>query len=115
MHPAARRHFAKVLKKDELLGIDKACRYYPCHRDDLEDCTLCFCPFYPCEDESTGGKWIKDATWSCEDCNWIHRRKVASKVLEEMKNLGISKPKDIEERWLSLRKARERIKAIYAP
>lgn len=116
MHPFARRHFEKILRTGELLGIDKGCKYYSsCHHAFLEDCTFCYCPFYPCGDKSTGGKWIKGAIWSCEDCNWIHGTEVASKVLEEMKNSGISKPEDIERRWLSLKKIRERIKTIYPP
>ncbi|HCX89553.1 MAG: hypothetical protein COW04_13340 [Deltaproteobacteria bacterium CG12_big_fil_rev_8_21_14_0_65_43_10] len=45
-------------------------------RTNLEDCTFCYCPFYPCGEESTGGKWIRGAIWSCEDCNWIHRSEV---------------------------------------
>jgi len=116
MHPLARRHFKKVLGKGELLGIDKGCKYYSfCHHAKVEDCTFCYCPFYPCRDESIGGKWIKGAIWSCQDCSWIHRTEVASKVLEEMKHLGINKPEDIEKRWVSLKEIRERIKTHYAP
>lgn len=116
MNPMARRHFEKVLGKGKLLGIDKRCKYYSsCHHASLEDCTFCYCPFYPCGDESLGGKWIKGATWSCEDCSWIHRTEVAGEVLEGMKNLDINKPEDIEERWLSLTAIRERIKALYPP
>ena len=81
MHPLAERHFEKVLGKGELLGIDKSCKYYPCHHGGLEDCTFCFCPFYPCGDESTAGKWIKGTSWSCEDCSWIHHTEVAGRVL----------------------------------
>jgi precorrin-3B C17-methyltransferase len=113
MHPLAKRHFEKVLGKGELLGIDKSCKYYPCHHGGLEDCTFCFCPFYPCGDESTGGKWIKVTTWSCEDCSWIHRTEVASRVLKEIKELGINKPEDIDKNWISLNKIRERVKALY--
>jgi Zn-finger protein len=108
MHPFAKRHFDKVLEQGELLGIDKSCQYYSfCRHNDLEDC-----PFYPCVDESTGGKWIRGAIWPCEDCNWIHRTKVASKVLEEMKNLGINKPEDIEKERIGLNKVKEEVKAL---
>ena len=113
MHPLAKRHFEKVLGKGELLGIDKNCRYYPCHHGGLEDCTFCFCPFYPCRDESTGGKWIKGTSWSCENCRWIHRTKVAGRVLKEIRELGINKPEDIDRSWLSLNEIREEIKALY--
>lgn len=62
MHPFAKRHFEKVLRTGELLGIDKGCKYYSsCHHAFLEDCTFCYCPFYPCGDKFTGGKWIKGA------------------------------------------------------
>ena len=115
MHPLAKRHFEKVLGKGELLGIDRSCKYYPCHHGDLEDCTFCFCPFYPCGDESTGGKWIKGTTWSCEDCSWIHRTGVASRVLREIKRLGINKPEDIDKSWISLNKIREGVKTFYPP
>jgi len=114
MEPLARIHFERVLGKGELLGIDKGCKYHSsCHYPNLEDCTFCFCPFYPCGDKSTGGRWTEDAIWSCKDCSWIHRTEVASKVLEGMKHLGINKPEDIERRWFSLKEIRERIKTLY--
>nr|WP_209620581.1 aminotransferase class I/II-fold pyridoxal phosphate-dependent enzyme [Methanolobus bombayensis] len=63
------------------------CEYYPCHFTG-QDCTFCFCPFYACEDERTGGKWIESSTggqvWSCEHCTLLHRPKVAKKVLEAL-------------------------------
>ncbi len=61
------------------------CEYYPCHFPG-QDCTFCFCPFYPCEDERTGGKWIDSTTggkvWSCEDCTIVHRPGVVKDILE---------------------------------
>ena len=51
--------------------IKYKCKYYPCH-EDLEDCTYCYCPIYPCKIEELGGKWIKKKTWDCSDCNIIH-------------------------------------------
>jgi len=63
------------------------CEYYPCHFPG-QDCTFCFCPFYACEDERTGGKWIESSTggqvWSCEHCTLLHRPKVARKVLDAL-------------------------------
>ncbi len=114
MEPLAKGHFEKVLRRGEPLGIDKGCKYHPsCHYPNLEDCTFCYCPFYPCEDKSTGGKWIEGAIWSCKDCNWIHRTEVASKVLEEMQHLGINKAEDIEKSSVSLKEIREKIKTLY--
>ena len=56
-------------------GPNEGCEHYPCHHEG-QDCTLCFCPFYPCHDprlgyfvESRKGGQV----WSCQDCLWIHR------------------------------------------
>lgn len=65
------------------------CDYYPCHFKG-QDCTFCFCPFYPCEDERTKGEMILRSTgdqiWSCMDCDLLHRPDVATAVLEELIN-----------------------------
>ncbi len=67
------------------------CEYYPCHFDD-QDCTFCFCPFYACEDERTGGTWIERSSggkvWSCVDCHMMHNPKVAQQVLDILMNKG---------------------------
>lgn len=64
-----------------------SCEYYPCHFSG-QDCTFCFCPFYACEEERTGGKWIESSTggqvWSCEHCTLLHRPKVARRVLDAL-------------------------------
>lgn len=61
------------------------CEYYPCHFEG-QDCTFCFCPFYPCKDERTHGKFIDKSTggkvWSCVDCHLIHDGEVAHRVLD---------------------------------
>lgn len=62
---------------------NKACKFFPCHIG-LEDCTFCYCPFYPCRDENLGG-YIYSAKsdkkiWSCESCVWIHKRKVTEDI-----------------------------------
>ncbi|WP_201770294.1 threonine-phosphate decarboxylase CobD [Methanococcoides methylutens] len=61
------------------------CEYYPCHFQ-CQDCTFCFCPFYPCEDPRTGGSWIESTTgskvWSCEGCTIIHRKEIVQDVLK---------------------------------
>lgn len=64
-----------------------SCEYYPCHFTG-QDCTFCFCPFYACEEERTGGKWIESSTggqvWSCEHCTLLHRSNVARTVLDAL-------------------------------
>lgn len=63
--------------------INKACKYFPCHRE-LEDCTFCYCPFYPCLNESLGKYVYSKKTgkniWSCRDCSWIHKRKTTERI-----------------------------------
>lgn len=63
--------------------VNKACSYFPCHKN-LEDCTFCYCPFYPCKDEKLG-QYIystkrKKNIWSCKECSWIHARKTVDRV-----------------------------------
>lgn len=85
------------------MTIDTDCDYYPCHSS-LDDCTFCFCPFYPCLDESTGGRYVvsertgKDV-WSCKKCEWIHKKEVVEAV-----SLGLDKiQKDDKDALLELR------------
>ncbi|MBU2559334.1 hypothetical protein KKA03_00390 [archaeon] len=67
------------------MTLDSTCDYYPCHSS-ITDCTFCFCPFYPCGDESTGGRFVvsektgKDV-WSCKRCEWIHEKEVVDTIL----------------------------------
>lgn len=58
------------------------CEKFPCHGLD-QDCSLCFCPFYPCEDERTGGRQ-EDGAWSCRSCRIIHRADVAAMVMDAL-------------------------------
>jgi Zn-finger protein len=87
----ARDHIQKVLETKKT-GPNKSCEYYPCHHEG-QDCTWCFCPFYPCGDGRTGGKVVKSKktgrdVWSCIDCIWIHEGDVARRVMEELEKLG---------------------------
>jgi Zn-finger protein len=58
------------------------CERFPCHSLE-QDCSLCFCPFYPCRDKRTGGL-EKEGTWCCESCRIIHRPDVAAMVLDAL-------------------------------
>jgi len=85
-----RKHLALVVATGKVRGPASDCEYYPCHFEG-QDCTWCFCPFYPCGDVQVGGKWIVKLwggkIWSCSSCNWIHRREVAYEVLKEILQL----------------------------
>ena len=94
----------KVLEKGKLIGAKRECEYYPCHDLDEMDCTFCFCPFYPCEDTSTGGEIVTtengDAVWGCKNCTWIHIPEIARKVLNEFLKLNINNIEEIDHKKL---------------
>lgn len=75
--------------------INKACKYFPCHKA-LEDCTFCWCPFYPCLDISFGNfvhsKKLKKDIWSCQDCSWIHKKKTVNHIFELIKRKSPQSP-----------------------
>ncbi len=72
LHPLAIDFYEKYLAGEGVEGPNLVCEYYPCHSHP-QNCTFCYCPFYPCGDPSTGGHWIKEkGVWSCEGCGWIH-------------------------------------------
>ena len=86
MHEKGIKLINKALKEKKLEGINIDCNYLPCH-DFLEDCTFCYCPFYPCQDDITGGfEKISSRTgkpvWSCSDCIFPHVTKNAQAILE---------------------------------
>lgn len=74
--------FSQALGQDHL-----GCEHYPCHFEG-QDCTFCFCPFYPCEDGRLGNVTTKKSSggiaWSCINCDIIHRPDVAREVLDRL-------------------------------
>lgn len=101
IHPLAQDYYNRYLEGEIVEGPNMECEFYPCHFEG-QNCTFCYCPFYPCGDSSTGGKWIKDkGVWSCQDCDWIHEDKTVdciqlniSKIIEEVDDLK-NKKKDL--------------------
>ena len=75
-------------KKKHLIGKD--CEFYPCH-ENIEDCTFCFCPIYPCYIEKTGGKIIRNGdgtpTWDCSACTIIHKTSFVKPIKKIIKIL----------------------------
>lgn len=83
---------------------DPDCEYYPCHFPG-HDCTFCFCPFYPCLDSLTGGRYVISRktgkyVWSCKKCDWIHKKDVAAGISSELEKTS----KDDRESLLKLRR-----------
>ncbi len=92
MHEKARENINRALERG-IAGSNRECKYFPCHKDEKQDCTFCFCAFYPCLDNLTGGRFkISSKTgkrvWSCIACSWIHRGEVSKTVLEEIKKIS---------------------------
>lgn len=107
IHPLSEEFYTKFLKGETPSGPNKKCEYYPCHND-CQCCDFCYCPFYPCGDSSTGGKWIKDKNvWSCQDCMWIHNEKTIQCIKEKLSDI-LEKPEDLilkKKQLLKLRRA----------
>ncbi|MDR3206400.1 MAG: cobyric acid synthase [Candidatus Methanoplasma sp.] len=78
------------------IGPDLGCPYHPCHFIG-QDCTFCFCPFYPCNDADLGDNITGrggNKIWQCTYCLLIHRPEVGKYVMSEIERLGIQDPKD---------------------
>jgi len=87
------------------------CPWYPCHTK-LETCNMCFCVFYPCEDERCGeyvtsGKGTK--VWSCMDCNWAHSEETVDALREFLRSEGNRQmaPKDMYMAFVESRKTKD--------
>ena len=75
-------------------GMRVDCPYYlrhekTCHFEG-QDCTFCFCPFYPCMDSYTGGmlargKRSRKWRWSCKEFSWVHELEVVERILKEVR------------------------------
>jgi threonine-phosphate decarboxylase len=83
----AEKEIANALDRGVAARSRIDCEYYPCHLEG-QDCTFCFCPFYPCENTKTGGEVLHRSTggtvWSCAGCDLIHDGDIADKVLKEL-------------------------------
>jgi hypothetical protein len=84
-----------------IYGPSYECKYYPCHFSG-QDCTFCFCPFYPCLNYDMGGT-IKltsngEFVWSCQDCWMIHDRDFSEKVIFALSRYP--RQRLVEEEWI---------------
>lgn len=105
IHQLSREFYERFLEGDVVEGPNFQCDYYPCHAKG-ENCTFCYCPFYPCGDSSTGGKWIKEkGVWSCESCNWIHEDKTVNCIMEKFPKI-VNEVDDLKKRKKELLKLR---------
>ncbi len=82
--------------KKGYIGSNHECPYHPSHFTG-QDCTFCYCPFYPCNDNQLGQMIIskrEKEIWACTYCLFIHRPEVAKFVMSEINRLGITTSKD---------------------
>ncbi len=77
------------------LGSNKTCPYHPSHFTG-QDCSFCFCPFYPCNDNLLGSELQgrHGPVWNCSDCLFIHRTEVCKFIYSEIDRLGIKDADD---------------------
>ncbi|MCQ2052978.1 MAG: cobyric acid synthase [archaeon] len=71
------------------------CEYHPCHFKG-QNCSFCYCPFYPCNDVDLG-KFIvsgNEHVWDCSQCLFVHRNDVVAYSFSKFKELGITKAED---------------------
>ena len=47
---------------------------------------MCFCPFYPCMDERTGGRIAEKGIWSCQDCTLVHCSSISFMIMDGLMN-----------------------------
>ncbi|MCP4763872.1 MAG: hypothetical protein GY870_19025 [archaeon] len=92
MHEKGIRLINRAMKKKKIMGLDLKCEYRPCHSE-LEDCTFCYCCFYPCNIKDTGGKIVISSTtgkpvWDCSFCILPHKTKNAKLILDDLVKLG---------------------------
>jgi adenosylcobyric acid synthase len=78
------------------IGPNIDCSYHPCHFTG-QDCTFCYCPFYPCNDPDLGENIVSKHNkniWNCTFCLFIHRPEVGKFIISEMRRQNIVDPKD---------------------
>ena len=97
--------FERYLKDETPKGLDYDCEYLPCHKA-LETCDFCYCPFYPCADGLTGGKWIKNKdVWSCQHCDWVHLEEPCQAIREGLEDI-LEDKNDLKSKHMKLLKLR---------
>lgn len=105
LHPLATDFYQKYLSGEGVEGPNLGCEFYPCHSHP-QNCTFCYCPFYPCGDSSTGGHWIKEkGVWSCEACDWIHEDETVRCIEAKLSSL-VKSVEDLEKNKKDLLKLR---------
>jgi len=73
------------------------CEYHPCHYKG-QNCSFCYCPFYPCNDTDLGSmkhsRRDNGDVWDCSQCLFNHRNEVVAYSFKRFRELGIEKAED---------------------
>ena len=77
---------------------NKECPYHPCHYKG-QNCSFCYCPFYPCNDTDLGRNIISkrgngNDIWDCSQCLFNHRNEVVAHSFKRFRELGIEEGDD---------------------
>ncbi len=95
---------------ESLSGPVYECRYYPCHFS-TQDCSLCYCIFYPCLLYRLGGELTLSSSgeyvWSCKNCTWVHERDVVEEIVAYFSS--IPRQLIVEEDWYFFSRALQEI------
>lgn len=94
--------------------VKSDCPYYKCSKAEEHVCSMCFCPFYACRIEATGGRWFTTSqgfkVWDCTNCSIAHEKSIVEMLnldINETNEAKINKAKAKLRYWLTLKKLDE--------
>ncbi len=94
------------------IGSNTSCEYHPCHYRG-QNCSFCYCPFYPCHDEDLGANLHSESTsrdvWDCSQCLFCHDNRVVEYAYKRFSELGITDSGDERIMSIVFKEAKERI------
>ncbi len=88
------------------------CEYHPCHYKG-QNCAVCYCPFYPCNDTDLGRsieskRGNGDEIWDCSQCLFNHRNDVVEYSFKRFSELGIESGDDPRIRDVVFKECKEK-------
>lgn len=94
------------------IGSNTSCEYHPCHYRG-QNCSFCYCPFYPCHDGDLGTNLHSENTsrdvWDCSQCLFCHDNAVVEYAYKRFSELGITESGDERIMGIVFKEVKERI------
>ncbi len=94
------------------IGSNTSCEYHPCHYRG-QNCSFCYCPFYPCNDEDLGANLHSENTsrdvWDCSQCLFCHDNRVVAYAYKRFSELGITESDDERIMSIVFKEAKEKV------